>query len=327
VPQVHEKDSEMKVSVVIPSYGRPDRLERCLAALAHQERKPDEIGVVARETDTSTLALLHAAVGGPLPLQVWQVRPPGVVAAQNLGLKRASGDIIAFLDDDTEPWPDWLARVHAHFAGDLQLGALGGRDYLYADGVLLTGRAPVVGRVQWMGRLVGNHHLGTGDPREVEHLKGANMCFRREAISGLRFDPRLKGGDAEWCQELAVVFCVRRRGWKVVYDPGVAVDHRHSAERMDRDRRDVLRRTYNHGYNETLALLDYLPPVRRVVYVAWAFLVGTAEVPGFAQWVRFLGRRRRDTSRRVLSAWRGRLDALRDAWPVMSAGLRSRCGE
>jgi cellulose synthase/poly-beta-1,6-N-acetylglucosamine synthase-like glycosyltransferase len=194
------------------------------------------------------------------------------------------------------------------------LGALGGRDYLFADGRLLTGRAPVVGRVQWIGRPVGNHHLGVGGPREVDTLKGANMSFRREAVSGLRFDTRLKGGDAEWCMELGVVFGVRRRGWKVVYDPDVAVDHRHSAERMERDQRDALRKIYNHGYNETLAMLEYLPPLRRAAYLAWGFLVGTRELPGLAQGGRPLLWRRGRVPQRVIRAWRGRADAVRDFW-------------
>ena len=44
-------------------------------------------------------------------------------------------------------------------------------------------RPGTVGRVQWWGRRMGNHHLGAIAPVEVEWLKGANMSFRREAFA------------------------------------------------------------------------------------------------------------------------------------------------
>ena len=309
----------MNISVVIVSYDRPASLERCLAALARQQRPATEVGVVARENDAPTRHLLRRWAEGPLPLKVWLVSTPGAVAAQNVGLRHASGDVLAMTDDDTEPWPDWLDRIHTHFVNDPRLGALGGRDYLYADGRLLDGAPSMVGRIQWTGRLVGNHHLGSGAPREVDILKGANMSFRRAAMEGLWFDTRLKGGDAEWCMELSLVFGVRRRGWKVLYDPAVAVDHHHSAGRMAHDRREVLRKTYSHGYNETLAMLDFLPLGRRAVYLLWGFLVGTSEVPGLVQWARYLAIRRENRWQRLVSAWRGRAEAIRD---VPRHGLR-----
>lgn len=297
-------------SVVIPSYGRPQALQGCLAALSRQSRRPDEVVVVAREGDQATRAVLEAVLDR-LPLRVLTIREPGLVAALNLALAEARGDIVSFIDDDTEPWADWLERVERHFASQPRLGGLGGRDWLYADGVLRDGRARTVGRVQWFGRRIGNHHLGVGPPREVEILKGANMSYRRAAVQGLWFDRRLKGGDAEWCVEPGFVFATRRRGWKVVYDPAVAVDHHHPATRLATDQKRLVERTYNRVFNETLVLLEYLPPYRRAIFVPWAFVVGTRDAPGLVQWVRYLLTGSPAATPRLLLAWRARRDALR----------------
>jgi cellulose synthase/poly-beta-1,6-N-acetylglucosamine synthase-like glycosyltransferase len=301
----------MRCSLIICSYARADTLRRCLAAVARQTRPADEVLVVRREGDEATAGAV-CDWNRDLPLRAPVVREPGVVAASNLGLAEAQGDILAFLDDDTEPWGDWLERIERHFLDQPELGALGGRDWLYADGVLREGPAKSVGRVQWHGRRVGNHHLGVGPAREVEILKGANMAYRRAAIEGLRFDRRLKGGDAEWCFEPAFGFAVRRRGWKIVYDPAVAVDHHHPAPRVALDYSLSTARTYNRVFNETLVLLEYLPAHRRAVFVVWGFLVGTWDAPGLAQWVRYLLGGRPEATRRLLMAWRGRLDALRN---------------
>jgi cellulose synthase/poly-beta-1,6-N-acetylglucosamine synthase-like glycosyltransferase len=300
----------MRCSVIIPTYARADTVRRCLAAVARQTRPADEVLVVMREGDQATAGVVCEWMRD-LPLRAVLVRGPGLVAASNRGLEEAQGDILAFLDDDTEPWRDWLERIERHFLDHPALGALGGRDWLYADGVLREGPAKTVGRVQWHGRRVGNHHLGVGPAREVEILKGANMAYRRAAIGGLRFDRRLKGGDAEWCLEPAFGFAVLRRGWKIVYDPAVAVDHHHPAPRLALDSSLSTARTYNRVFNETLVLLEYLPAHRRAVFVVWSFLVGTWDAPGLAQWVRYLWGGRPAATRRLLMAWRGRLDALR----------------
>ena len=77
-----------KVSVVIPTLGR-DTLALCEAALAKQTRPPDEV-VVVIDRDRR-----------------------GVAWGRNEGIARATGDLIAFADDDGIPPPDWLERLIA----------------------------------------------------------------------------------------------------------------------------------------------------------------------------------------------------------------------
>jgi len=136
--------------------------------------------------------------------------------------------------------------------------------------------------------MIGNHHIGAGQPREVDLLKGVNMSFRREAIAGLRCDERLKGTGAQVHFEVALSLATKQRNWKLIYDPAVTVDH-YIGKRFDEDKRNefnsIARR--NEVHNETLVLLDYLPPVQRIVFLLWSVLIGTRAALGFIQLVRF----------------------------------------
>ncbi|KVO52055.1 glycosyltransferase family 2 protein [Burkholderia stagnalis] len=293
----------MKISVLVPTYRRPADLARCLQALQRQARAPDEVIVVARPEDDATHErLADPSVGGALPLQVVPVDVPGQVAALNKGLDSARGDIVAITDDDAAPRPDWLARVEAAFEADPRVGAVGGRDWVHEKGRVLDESRERVGQLTLSGKIVGNHHLGVGGAREVDMLKGANMSYRRAAIERLRFDTRLRGAGAQVHNDMAFSMRVQRDGWKLVYDPAIAVDH-FPAERFDDDRRDAasLNAISNGAYNLHLILREHLPLVRREIAWWWWTLVGTRVYPGLAHLLLALPAARRE---RVREHWR-----------------------
>lgn len=297
----------MNITVLIPTYRRQKDLIRCLEALQKQARPPDEVLVVARDTDTETWALLEAFNLDLLPLRTVMVSVPGVVVAMNTGLDVAQGDIIAFTDDDAAPHIDWLARIETHFLSDDCVGGVGGRDWMYEGTQLVDGASKVVGQLQWFGRVIGRHHLGVGEPREVDVLKGVNMSYRRTAIADLRFDERMRGTGAQVHFEIAFSLTLKRAGWKLIYDPMVAVDH-YRGQRFDEDQRHQFNDIAftNMVHNETLALLEHLPPARRVVFLMWSILVGTRDGLGFIQWLRFLPREGALAGQKWLASLRGR---------------------
>ena len=51
------------------------------------------------------------------------------------------------------------------------------------------------------------------------------MSFRRGAVEGIRFDERLRGTRAQQRADCAFCLVVKRAGWRLIYDPAVAVDH------------------------------------------------------------------------------------------------------
>lgn len=263
--------------------------------------------MVVRDTDAETWQFLAQLNTDNLPLHTVKVTEPGVVAALNAGLAAVEGDIVSVTDDDAAPHPDWLERIAAYFVSDSRLGGLGGRDWVHHGSKLEDESRPVVGQLQWFGRVIGNHHLGVGEPREVDILKGVNMSFRTQAIGQLRFDERMRGTGAQVHFEMAFTLTLKRAGWKIIYDPNVAVDH-YPAQRFDEDQRNNFNEIafINLVHNETLALLEHLPFIRRIVFLFWAVFVGTCDSLGLVQWLRFLPSQGQLAGKKLLASWRGR---------------------
>jgi glycosyltransferase involved in cell wall biosynthesis len=297
----------MRNTVLIPTYRRPQDLSRCLLALQAQTKPVDQLIIVVRDTDAETWQFLGQFYPHKLPLHIVIVTQPGVVAALNTGLELVKGDIVSITDDDAAPRPDWLAKINAHFQADKAIAAVGGRDWIYQNQRLEDGSRKVVGKLQWFGRVIGNHHLGIGEPREVDVLKGVNMSFRHSAIQQLRFDERMQGTGAQVHFEMAFTLAIKRAGGKIIYDPNVAVDH-YPAPRFDEDQRQQFNATAltNLVHNETLVLLDHLPPVRRTIFLLWALIIGSRDSFGLLQWLRFLPSQKQLASQKLVASWQGR---------------------
>lgn len=302
----------MKISVLVPTYRRPDDLSRCLRALAGQHRVPDEVLVVLREDDHECRRVAAESARQGLPLRQVTVHQAGQVAALNSGLMEVSGDVVAITDDDAAPWPDWLQRIEAHFMADAGIGGVGGRDWVYSGGELELGSFALVGKIRWYGRAIGHHHLGVGDAREVDTLKGANCAFRTLALRPLGFDTRLRGHGAQVCNDMGISLAIKRAGWRLIYDPAVAVDH-FPAKRHDIDQRASFnfQAQSNMVHNETLVLLDHLPFWRKPVFLLWALLIGTSEAYGLAQVLRFLPRKGGIVMARFVASFHGRYEGVR----------------
>ncbi len=103
----------MKVSVVIPTFRRPELLGRCLTAIARQRLGGEdyEVIVVDDACDAATRTAVEArARTFPAALRyVTTDRGYGPAAARNAGWRAARAAIVAFTDDDTLPDRDWLA--------------------------------------------------------------------------------------------------------------------------------------------------------------------------------------------------------------------------
>ncbi len=296
----------MKSTVIVPTYRRQDDLTRCLHALQEQIQPPFEVIVVVRDEDNDTWALLETLKALPLPLKTVTVTVPGVIAAMNAGLEMAAGDVIVFTDDDSAPHPNWLSQIEAYFLKDKQVGGVGGRDIFQYPQPWDLGKREIVGKLEWYGKMIGEHHRGVGAAREVDILKGVNMSFRRTAIANLRFDERLRGTGAQVHFEVAFCLTLRRQGWKLIYDPAILVDH-YTAQRFDEDQRHQFNAVAfsNAVHNETLALLEHLT-WQRSIFLIWCVLIGTCQSPGFVQWLRWLPTEQTLATQKWLASMQGR---------------------
>lgn len=196
----------MLVSVVVPTYRRPDLLERCLAALATQEFDPSAFEVIVADdaANESTRRQVEGWAGrSPILIRYTALTTAhGPAAARNAGWREARGEIIAFTDDDCIPAPRWLAEGVAAFAG---------------------GTAAVVGRV-----VVPIPERPTDYERDTAGLERAEFvtanCFvRRDVLADIGgFDVRYA---TAWREDSDLHFSLLKRGDPIRRAPGAIVVH------------------------------------------------------------------------------------------------------
>jgi GT2 family glycosyltransferase len=271
------------LSVVIPTYQRPDWIRRAVRSMAAQTRLPEQVIAVARDTDLPTHDAIAAlrSEGLPFPLQQEMVSAPGFMPPVERGLAAAAGDIIAVMDDDAEAQTDWAERLVGHYA-DPTVGAVGGRCINSTD----AGPEPVpetdrVGYINALGQFIGRMYCRPTftNPVEVEFMLGGNMSFRREVAQSLEFDMELNRNVAQG-YEVDIGLQVRHLGWKILFDPLLAIRH-YSAPRAA-----VGVRTQNsegiqwYAFNQVRVALRRLTPARRSVALAYYLVVGERKAPG-----------------------------------------------
>jgi GT2 family glycosyltransferase len=102
-------------SIIVPTFRRPRQLVECVQALTGLDYPPERFQVIVVESSPS---------GAPDALKVFQKRieihvipqaPCGQAAARNLGARSASGEFLAFTDDDCRPAANWLRALAAQF--------------------------------------------------------------------------------------------------------------------------------------------------------------------------------------------------------------------
>jgi glycosyltransferase involved in cell wall biosynthesis len=112
------------VSVVMPTYNRREGLETVLAPLLSDAVAHEIVVVVDGSRDGSLEALERIAAGDPRVIPVWQENA-GEGAARQVGVERATGDVVLLLDDDVEAEPGLVAGHARHHADRDDLVVLG----------------------------------------------------------------------------------------------------------------------------------------------------------------------------------------------------------
>ena len=115
-----------RTSLIIPTFERPEELERCFRSLEQLRPGFDEI-IVA---DSGDVARTRRIAGdfADLPITVLHHPVRSGAQARNAGIERATGDILCFVDDDSELPPDYVAAAVAGFEAYPQAVGLTGPD-------------------------------------------------------------------------------------------------------------------------------------------------------------------------------------------------------
>ncbi|MCK0110533.1 glycosyltransferase family 2 protein [Ornithinimicrobium sp. F0845] len=208
------------VSVVIPTYNRTDYLGTCLEHVLTQSVQSAEVVVVDASPGTETALLVET-----FPTVTYVRSPHGrgtTATSRAIGIERTSGDVVAFLDDDAYPRPDWLEQLISRYT-DPTVAGVGGRTINGQPGEEFEGRDRV-GKLLADGALTGYFAAMTDGDVEVDHLLGANMSMRRNVIEEL-------GGIRDFypgtClrEESDIALRARVAGYRLTYTPDAVVRH------------------------------------------------------------------------------------------------------
>lgn len=218
----NESVERPKVSVIVPVYGEIGSSCRCLVSIARlQERTSYEV-ILADDCSPDESSLLQIVPG----LRYFRSRDNlGFVRTCNSAARRARGEFLVFLNNDTEVLPGWLDAMIDLFEERAETAVVGSK-LLYPDG-----RLQEAGAIYWSDANGANYGRGDHKPerpkynyvREVDKVSGASLMVRTSVFAEVggfdtRFAPAYKE-DADLC------FAVRSRGMRVMYQPKSVVIH------------------------------------------------------------------------------------------------------
>ncbi len=243
------------MSVVVCTHNGSRTIEHCCQALAKLDYPDYEVIVVDDGSTDGTADIVRK-----YDVQLIQTENRGLSSARNVGANAATGEIVAYIDDDAWPDPHWLAYLAVAFESADYAGVGGPniappRDGSVADCVANAPGGPI-------------HVLLTDDV--AEHIPGCNMAFRRSVLKAVGgFDPefRVAGDDVDICWR------IQARGWKLGFTPGAMVwHHRRSSTRA------YLRQQWGYGKAEAMLERKWPEKYNLVGHLSWRGRMGLGAV-------------------------------------------------
>jgi glycosyltransferase involved in cell wall biosynthesis len=253
-----------RVSIIIPCYTL-DRLKditELLDSIKAQTYQNIETLIVAEKSpELADSIKKYIAEKGYSHMQVlYNEGKGGSYPSRNLAIGQATGDIIAFVDDDALLFPDWVEETVKTYARDSSvIGVTGSILPLWQ-----------VKSMSWFPRelywIFSCTYWDMTERTEVRNGYCTNLSFRREAFDtcGL-FKSSLVGkgrGRSDWQQPAAqeTEFCLRVKqgtGKRIIYDPNIRVQHKVYSYRLSA--RFIAKRAYWEGYAKAMLNRWYHP--------------------------------------------------------------------
>lgn len=234
--------SKINLSIVIVTRNRESILSDCIARLLGEPERPHEIIVVDSSSTNATQALIQYF---PSINYHWIGDIPySMVLSRNVGISLASGDVIAFIDDDCFIQPGWLSELSNVFVNP-EIVAAGGRIIYHPWKVPIASNT--IAEINFDKDAIWAEWDRIPDGIiDVPTLPGGNCAVRREvALSVGGFDTNFIGSAN--LEETDFFYRVAQTGGRIVLVPTAVVEHR-AASRTD----NIVRSDANFMYRYSL---------------------------------------------------------------------------
>lgn len=218
------------ITVVIPTYGREEPLKDSIVDVLNQDYPNYEVLVVDQSpTHKPEIQAYLEEVASAGKIKWFRLNWASLPGARNYAIRRSSGEIILFIDDDVKLKPGFLAAHAKNYIQNPEVGAVAGRVFDRmklgdSGGDLEIEYLPP----EAMDPGIAWYHIDlvhTIKPQQVLTARGCNMSFRREIFTkhGLRFDERFGGSAVREESDFCLRF--RQTGYKIWYDPEADLIH------------------------------------------------------------------------------------------------------
>lgn len=205
------------VSVIIPTYNRPEPLRACLASLARQDFPIEKFEVVVVDDGSKPAMKLDTGIFDMgLNLQILVQDNKGPSSARNAGAQVAKGEFLLFTDDDCEPCPNWVrtmvATLHIHpetLVGGKTINALKSNVFAQASQLLNSYVYEYYNQQGTKPRFFASNNIGLAK-HHFSQMGGFNTTFTSHYSEDRDFCDR-------WIQ----------LGKSMVYEPGAVIEHSH----------------------------------------------------------------------------------------------------
>ena len=224
-------DRSFRATIIIPTKNRVDVLSQLLDSIGQLdtiEGIVPEIIVADNDSQDDTYERVNAAAGClPAAVRTVKVSRPGKSAALNEALKLATGDVVAFLDDDVVVDKNWLAAIENFFRnGKYQVGQ--GIIRLPAPEKDDPEILKLVERYRTIPKLEFKRQLN-----QIYSLNGANFFASREVFDRIGgFDERLGPGASGTSEDVDFARRLARANIAIGYVPQAIVYHRVDRSRL-----------------------------------------------------------------------------------------------
>jgi GT2 family glycosyltransferase len=210
-------------SVIVACWNSADVLARCLDQLFAQDHANYEIIVVDDGSDDDTLAVAENAQARGEVTIVRSRHNRGCPHARNLGLSRAKGEIVAFIDADGFAAPSWLRQIVDAFDADATIGGVASTVFFDANPLVINGAGGIVNRQGWAADLSMNESYEQAEiASEALYPMGCGMALRRSAIECVGpFDDRM----LNYYDDVDYGMRLWRAGYRVAVASDAWIDH------------------------------------------------------------------------------------------------------